>query len=469
MSLNRIRYRLLLINLLIVAVPLIGIGFARFYERESLRSLETDLVHQARLIRLQLVSDPNGLELATRGKWLHSITTETVARVRLLDPQGRVVADAARPGGPRDDGDELAKREEVRRALGGKYGAFTRETRDEKLLFLCVALPILLEGKVAGVVYVTRSTLPVHGAMLRLRASLVRVLGVAVIFTIVLTLFWAATISRPLGRLTAIAERIAAGDRRPKLAAEVGARGDEIGQLARSFDTMAQKLDERARYIAELAANISHEFKSPLTSIRGAAELLADGAADDPEARRRFLANILEDAQRLDRLVSRLLELGRIESEPAGTDALDLVELVRASAKRLESKGAIALDLEVERAPVLGQRAHLQSAIDNLVENALQHSSPGEPVTIRVRTDAAGHHVAVHNKGLAIPAEQLGKIWERFFTTRGSAGGTGLGLAIVRSAVVAHGGAVNVESSDAGTTFTLRLPHHAGPAERGHS
>jgi len=124
-SINRIRYRLLLINLLIVAVPLLGVGFARFYERESLRSLETDLVHQARVVRLALTSDPEGLRLAARGPWLKTISTETVARVRLLDPGGRVVADAARPSGVAET-ETLAEREEVRRALGGKYGARTR-------------------------------------------------------------------------------------------------------------------------------------------------------------------------------------------------------------------------------------------------------------------------------------------------------------------------------------------------------
>src|SRR6185295_2874405 len=146
----------------------------------------------------------------------------------------------------------------------------------------------------------------------RLRGTLWRVLFALVGATAVLTLFLAATIARPLSRLTAIAHRIAAGDRRQQLRLD---RRDEIGALARAFDTMARRLDGRAEEVAQLAANLSHEFRSPLTSIRGAAELLREGAADDPSARAKFLDNIAEDARRLDRLVTRVLELSRAEAD----------------------------------------------------------------------------------------------------------------------------------------------------------
>src|SRR5690606_2333481 len=136
------------------------------------------------------------------------------------------------------------------------------------------------------------------------------ILAAAIVVTAVLSLFLAATISRPLGRLTRTAARIAAGDRRQRLTMR---RRDEIGKLARAFDAMTERLEARARYTGELAANISHEFKSPLTSIRGAAELLQSGAVDDVPARDKFLSNIIEDTERLDRLVTRLLELARYE------------------------------------------------------------------------------------------------------------------------------------------------------------
>ena len=308
-ELLRIRYRLLLVNVLIVSVPIAGIGFARVYEREQLRALEEDMVHQAQVLR-QLILHDTGLLQATRTgeleKVLVAIAQNTRSRIRILDDAGRGLADShvdgppegrseaalgypgqrlARPAPPPKAGDpgppDVSQRPEVWKALGGRYGSYTRIWSfydGGERVFLFSALPIAdARGKVLGVVYMTRSTLPVLAALYRLRSSLFRVLVAALFATAVLSLFLAATIARPLSRLSRIARRIAAGNRRESLAL---GRHDEIGHLARAFDAMARKLDDRARGAAQMAADISHEFKSPLTSIRGAAELLLEGAAE---------------------------------------------------------------------------------------------------------------------------------------------------------------------------------------------
>jgi two-component system sensor histidine kinase ChvG len=278
----------------------------------------------------------------------------------------------------------------------------------------------------------------------------------------VLSLFLAATISRPLTKLTRIAQAIAGGDRRARLSLE---RRDEIGQLARAFDTMARKLDERARYVAELSANISHEFKSPLTGIRGATELLLEGAAEDPAARARFLENILQDAHRLDRLVTRLLELSRVESDAGPAEVFDYEALVREVAAQAQGPAEVVVEYAARTMHLFGRRAHVGSALANLVENAQVHARPDTPVTVRVADQGGGRvRTTVHDDGPAISEANLGRIWDRFFTTRAAAGGTGLGLPIVRSVVQAHGGSVDVTSSEAaGTTFGFELP--AGGAE----
>lgn len=480
-ELARIRYRLLIINLLIVSVPLLGIGFARFYEREMLRSLEEDMIHQAQLLRAVIVTDPAGPQLASRTPALIAAARDTRMRIRLFDATGTLAADSHAAGPPEGDAEARAldaagiapmpgprplvplggivQRPELQRALAGEYGAMTRIWRFDEgtRVYLFSALPIVTDAGVVGVVYVTRSTLPVLAAMHRLRGTLWRIVFGLLAVTAVMTLFLAATISRPLSRLTAIAHRIAGGDRRERLALE---RRDEIGQLARAFDTMARRLDARAEDVAELAANLSHEFKSPLTSIRGATELLADGAADDPAARALFLGNIRDDAHRLDRLVTRLLELSRAEADTTPSETVDVGEIVRDAVAA--TRGPLPGDVEYRgaRRRVTGRRAQLVAALVNLLDNAQQHGAAGTRIAVRVDDAEGGRiRISVHNDGAPISEANLARVWERFFTTRGDAGGTGLGLPIVASIVQRHGGVVAVESSaGAGTTVAFELP-----------
>ena len=224
---------------------------------------------------------------------------------------------------------------------------------------------------------------------------------------------------------------------------------------------MKERLDARLRYISDFAADVAHEFKSPLTAIGGAAELLAEGAADDPEARRRFLDNIRLDVERLDRLVSRLLELSRIEASTAPWSLVDL----RALATRIVERGStpdqeVRLRYELDTDHVEARETDLESAVMNLVENALRFSPPDEPVTIEIA--AAGRssfRLVVRDRRPGISAVNLDKVFDRFFTTDAKKNGTGLGLAIVKSVAESHGGRVAVTSEiGQGAAFTLTLP-----------
>jgi two-component system, OmpR family, sensor histidine kinase ChvG len=479
----RIRYRLLLVNVLVVAVPLIGISFARFYEREMLRSLEDDMVHQAEVLRSFVLADPAGVRLQEREPMLVDAARVTRTRIRLLDNKGEMVADSHRNGPPEGKEQpppsllprrsqwspeapdapgppelvELSSRPEVLKALRGQYGAASRVWEDGDRLFLFSALPIQAGGKVEGVVYVTRSTNVVRAALYRFRTTLFKILLGSLVATAVLSLLFSATVSRPLTRLTRMAERIAAGDRAPRLEL---LRRDEIGQLARAIDQMARNLQQRARYTRELAANISHEFKSPLTSIRGASELLLEGAAEEPQARARFLRNILSDAHRLDRLVSRLLELSRIDDDPALTEVFDYEALVREAASQSTGAAPVQVAWRCKTTQLHGRRAQLASVLGNLLDNAQQWAAEGSRVEVRV-TDGPGPMIrtSVHNRGPVISEANLQRIWDRFFTTRGDQGGTGLGLPIVATVVQSHGGKVDVTSTEAdGTVFAFDLP-----------
>jgi two-component system sensor histidine kinase ChvG len=488
--LYRIRTRLLLVNVVIVCVPVVGLGFARFYEREMLAAVETDMIHQAEVLRQLLRADVEAGTLAGHAAALPAIAAETQTRIRLVDTGGHVVADSHADGppegverapllvGPRLSGApppqsrgraaeiEVGGRPEIRRALSGRYGAATRVWRwprywagalEGERVYLFSALPLRrADGSVAGAVYLTRSTLPVLASMHRLRRALIRILVVVLVITAVLSLFLAATIARPLGNLIRTANRIAAGSRGESLRL---ARRDEIGDLARAIDEMARRLDRRAEETAALAADISHEFKSPLTGLRGAAELLLDGAAADPAARDRFLRNMLADTQRLDRVVTRLLELSRLEADRAPPVEIDLRDVVTEAIEAASGHGAVSWQAPAAPVVVPGRRAALLAAVRNLIENAQAHAAPGTVPTVTLAAQTAVVELAVHNQGAAIPPEIAARIWDRFFTTRAESGGTGLGLPIVAAVATAHGGRVWFDSDPArGTTFVLALP-----------
>lgn len=489
-QLVRIRTRLLVINLVAVLVPVVGIEWARSYERESLRALEHDMLHQVQVIRTILEHNLDEekrprFDLVSRA--LETFAKRTRMRIRLLDQRGAVVADSHRKGAPEGpepevstwfgkkppperrhatsrpstDPGPLNDRGEIMAASRGELGTATRIHERIQRVFLFVAMPVMVERRVKGIVYITRSTVPVLLSLHRLRKQLVRVLAVALGITVLMSLFLAATISRPLSRLTYAAQRLARGDRSVSLRQN---RNDEIGQLAQAFDSLVRQLDARAQYITEFAANISHEFKTPLTSIRGAAELLADGAAEDPEARARFLNNIGKDVQRLDRLVSRILELSRIESTAAlveRREELDFADVVRSVTEQF-AESPLAVRLSADELPVQGNRQHLESALRALVENAIRVSPEGGQVKIDAEVDE--HHpgtlvVRVADDGPGISKANQAKVFDRFFTTEAEQGGTGLGLAVVAVVAKAHGGTVELHSEPgAGCTFDLRLP-----------
>ncbi len=473
--LARIRYRLLLINLIVAAVPIVGISFANMHERQLLAALEQDMIHQAQLVRAAVTTD-GARTLASHQAPLVIAARSTRTRIRILDDTGAVRADSHR-GGPPEGAErpvpqlfgespthpaqvpapiDLASRSEVRAALAGRYGSATRLWDNQDRVYLFSALPVIdpKTRTTRAVIYVTRSTHDVKLQLYALRTWLVRLLVASIAGTALLTLLLATTIARPLGRLTRRAKRIAA--RQPVEATErLTQRRDEIGELARAVATMTTELERRAHDARTLAADISHEFKTPLTGIRGAAELLRDGAAEDPDARDRFLAMIVDDTARLDRLVSRLLELARVDDDRTTHLPVDVVKLARQSATA--RPWPVPVDVAGEDCVVAGRVAALASAIDNLVANATHHAAPDSRVQVAITRRRERVRVSVANHGPPLSDAARTKVWDRFYSTRHTEGGSGLGLAIVRSVALAHGGGVGVECAEGVTTFWFEV------------
>jgi len=323
-----------------------------------------------------------------------------------------------------------------------------------------VAEPILREGRVLGAVLLVRTPANLRRAIEGKLQPLV-IGGLALLgLVLALTLFSALTITRPVRRLIDQAHRAARG--------ETGAvtplrhpRTQEIAELSETVATMARTLEQRAQYIRDFAAHVSHEFKTPLTAIQGSVELLREHDAEmSPEERNRFLDILERDAQRLEALVRRLLELARADVMRVGDESCDLAAVLQGMAER---QGALGLKVE---SPTRGDTVTvgmapetLDSILGNLLDNARHHGGAGVTVSLSWALDGAGCAVVtVADDGEGISPANAERIFEPFFTTRRKNGNTGLGLAIIRSLLTAHGGGIELVPVARGACFRVRVP-----------
>jgi signal transduction histidine kinase len=300
----------------------------------------------------------------------------------------------------------------------------------------------------------------------------------ALLISIVIAWWLASTITRPMVQITRASEEMARGNLDPHLT--LPETTDEVGRLSKAFTTMAREVARSNRTMRDLLANVSHDLRTPLTSVSGFAGALVDGTLSGPEGAREAGRIIGEEAERMRRLVEDLLYLGRIESGDLSLqhDPVDLAELARAAQARFLFRAqevGIAFDLHAnESVTILGDPHRIGQVIDNLVENAFKYTPPTGRVELSVTRvggqtllgrgpRAAGTAVlSVHNTGSYIPPEEAERVFERFYQVdkaRAGTRGRGLGLAIAREIVQAHGGKIDLQSSpQTGTRFSVSIP-----------
>ncbi len=237
--------------------------------------------------------------------------------------------------------------------------------------------------------------------------------------------------------------------------------------------TRERRVEEVRR---DFVANVSHELKTPVGAIRLLSEALVD-AAEDPEAVRRFAARMGTESDRLGKLVQQIIELSRLQADDPldAPHAVHLDDVIRsavdASAIDAAAKGISVAIGGVQDLQVFGNEKQVTAAISNLVSNAVSYSDPDSKVLVTTRVDDGSVDISVVDQGIGIPADELDRIFERFYRVdparHRSTGGTGLGLSIVKHVAATHGGEVRVWSAEGqGSTFTLTLPQHFGSARR---
>jgi signal transduction histidine kinase len=270
-------------------------------------------------------------------------------------------------------------------------------------------------------------------------------IGLAV--ALVLTQLLARGMTRPLREMAAAATAMAAGDYGHRIASPAA---DEVGDLARAFNTMADQLQETDRLRRDLIANASHELRTPLTALKARLENVVDGVEPaDP----RTLQTMLDQVERLGRLVQQLLDLSRLESraEPLDRRLFPLSEVldrVAEETRALAGDVAVVVDVVEPEPMVDGDRERVHQLVVNLVANAVRHSPPGATVVIRAAQPAAGGSVEleVRDDGPGIPPDEAARVFERFYRLDAARaaddGGAGLGLAIARWIAELHGGSI---------------------------
>lgn len=289
--------------------------------------------------------------------------------------------------------------------------------------------------------------------------------GLALLAAILVSAWLARRLTRPIAAMDETANRIATGDLSARVG-DVAGPDDELAALARSIDSMADELEKARGQERAFLLNVSHDLRTPLTSIKGYSEAIADGTAVDADGRARAAGVITTEARRLERLVADLLDLARLDAHqfslrPAETDARAVVLATVEGFAPIASEWKIQLRaIPGEAVPATVDPERLAQIVANLVENALKYASSVVVVDV-MRVDGA-LQVRVDDDGPGIPDADRARVFERLYTARGTPGrrvGTGIGLAIVHELAVAMGGSTAVAPlAPAGTRFVVTLP-----------
>lgn len=327
---------------------------------------------------------------------------------------------------------------------------------------------------------------PFLGGIEELAGPLLTAGAAALLIAVVIGLLLARSIAEPLGRLTRATEAIARGNYEEQIPVE---GHDEVARLAASFNLMARAVKRSQQMQKDFVANVSHELKTPLTSIQGFAQAIAEGATRDLESAQHAAKLIFAESQRMARLVGDLLTLARLDTGDIEMEraTLDLSAILPAWVARFQSRAQAAnvtLELSVDAPPpIVGDAGRLDQVFDNLIDNAIKYNRAGGHVVVSAGRALHGEAarrgalrksaeqekewalIRVRDDGPGISQSSLPRLFERFYRADKArqAGGSGLGLAIVKEIVNAHQGRIEVESAEGrGTTFSVWLPAKTG-------
>ncbi len=381
-------------------------------------------------------------------------------RATVVDANGTVLFDSL----GRHEGKDFSQWRDVRLALAGKYGARTSPDLDgdANTSVMVVAVPVRVHGRIVGAVSMAKPALSFGQFIEAARRKTLLVGVTAGVSVLLLAIFVSLWLVRPFGVVTD-----AWRDVRRQRRLDLGLLGRRmLGSIGAAFDEMRDAIAGR-HYVADYVQTLTHELKSPLSAIRGAAELLREPGMPDAD-RQRFIANVARETQRIQELVDRMMELTALERRRTlgPTETVPLRPLLQDLATSAEAAGAsrhlrVVLD-DSSDASVDGDALLLRRAVGNLLDNAIDFSPDGGTIALALTRKGRRVDVTVRDQGPGIPAFAGSKVFEKFFSLarpHNRRKSTGLGLAFVKEIAQLHSGRVTLRNADGGGAIaTLNLP-----------
>ncbi len=385
--------------------------------------------------------------------------TRVDMQIYITDKNGTLLFDSENRA---NVGADYSKWRDVRLTLAGEYGARTTriDPEDPTSSVLYVATPLLVKGQIAGVLTVAKPTTNINNFLQDAKPKIIRVGILALMAAVLLSLLASVWITRPIKRLTGYANDVRHGKRVefPKL------DQSEIGEMGNAFEKMQAALEGK-KYVEQYVHALTHEIKSPLSAVRGAAELLEEKMA--PEQRARFLSNIRNETDRIQQIVDRLLELSELENlkilkNIENISGLSLVKTVVESKQPMLSKKHLKAVVQIPPdLRVRGDSFLLHQALGNLVQNAIDFSPDRGQIELTGEGDGNMLRFTVDDNGPGFPDYAKDKVFDRFFSLKRPDSGkksTGLGLNFVKEVALLHNGRVTLENlPEKGTRATLIL------------
>ena len=492
-------HRILAVNVLTILL----VALSTLYLDVFRNRLSKERVRQT---KIEATTTAEALAHVPQAQWpelLASVSRSTGSRFRLYAANGALIADSWRLSGPtyelRDPSTE-GWTKDVARALDRGFntivgapqlGDFVEPSVDrlaawpEAQRARAIGKPVTNVRNAPDLTPVLSAAVPVNGDVLLAtdndraftrtvrsqRAVIASLMTAVILISVLLSLFLARTIVRPMRRLAIAAHRVRLGRSREVRVPRLPSRSDEIGLLARAVSDMSQSLRQRIDNIEAFAADVTHELKNPLASLRSAVEGI--DRVDDPELKHKLMGIARDDVVRLDRLINDISEAARTDAELARAqfDRVDLgplIEQIVASWETRREKGDARIAFARPRkdtAAVMGKPDRLARAINNIIDNAISFSPPGGLVEIAAARVGDEVRIRIDDEGPGVPAEARQAIFNRFHSVRPEGEGfgrhSGLGLAIASAIVEGHDGEIDVQDRDdapSGARFTIRRP-----------